>query len=764
MGIDTITRSLQVQQLNQDIIAENLANAGSSVDANGYLVHSLQEFNTASGSPIIINNGVQNFAIGTGPQVSQITRYRSLYLDGQIQQQSSVVGNDEILNSVLNQVNSIINSSATSTLSSALNNFAAAWQALGAAPVAPATDATNRQAVVAAGTAFADMARSQYSQLQTLEVNMDGQVTQTIGNINQLLQQLASINYQLNNSQGSNPNDLLDARDYALDQLSRLINIQTTFGNNGTANVFLGGLDLVNSYGAGSLTTNANNSHNPNLVSVSYQGPANPNSLMYYTPSTGPGVSAVTQVVDVTNMITGGNLAGELTARDVVLESYKDQVDQIATSVMNLTNTIHVSGFAADGTTSGLFFFVGTGGEDISVNAALINNTNLLAQSSTGTVNGVASPLPANKQIAQFLGNLPALLANNFAGSPSTVWSGVGALVNPNNPMATENFANTPAGAGSVTIDGVVINYNANTDSIAQLLQNINNNVPNVDAVFDYTNQQFFIFSNDPVQIQNGAGLPSFTGFTNIQNILVSSLKLNNSFAYTNPQINQNQALNSYNNTTAFRITPSTSGSFTINGTVVYSPVYVSAAIQPWTSKTTINAMSNQIFNAVPAVTAELWTDVSQTLPTFFGGNTNINAFTMTSSSPMEVVDTTGNFSVFTGLNANMPVNDLANSILANITNDVSNQQSVTTTAEDSLTQLNNAQDSLAGVATTSSGAGSVGVPLATIQEQAMQSLNVYNASLQVLNIMNEMLSDLIDIVGGSSSSTTFQTSQSSTS
>jgi hypothetical protein len=236
----------------------------------------------------------------------------------------------------------------------------------------------------------------------------------------------------------------------------------------------------------------------------------------------------------------------------------------------------------------------------------------------------------------------------------------------------------------------------------------------------------------------------------------VSSLKLNNSFAYTNPQINQNQALNSYNNTTAFRITPSTSGSFTINGTVVYSPVYVSAAVQPWTSKTTINAMSNQIFNAVPAVTAELWTDVSQTLPTFFGGNTNINAFTMTSSSPMEVVDTTGNFSVFTGLNANMPVNDLANSILANITNDVSNQQSVTTTAQDALTQLNNAQAEVAGVATTSSGTGSYGVSLAALQEQAMQSLNVYNASLQVLNIMNQMLSDLIEVVGGNTSSTTF--------
>jgi flagellar hook-associated protein 1 FlgK len=344
MSIDTITRGLYIQQLNQNIIASNLAQ--TYLDSNGYLMNSMQQLNVMEGPSVFLGGGTTGLmAVGTGPLAQSITRLRNSFLDSQIQQESSIVGKSEIINNVLNQVNTILNGSA-GTVDAAITNFANAFAALAPSPQSIAL----RSTVVNDGVAFANLAHNQYNQLQNLQQNLSSQVAGTVSDINGILQQLSSLNKQLLNSSGTNVNSLLDARDYALDRLSRLINIQTSFGTAGTANVFLAGssLSLVDSAGAGILQTDVMNPHDPSLADVTIQSS-----------------EGTVTMNDASNWIIGGNLGGELQARNVVLESYKNQLDQITTSVMNVSNLLHQSGYAANGVTTGTVFFTGTGAQDI---------------------------------------------------------------------------------------------------------------------------------------------------------------------------------------------------------------------------------------------------------------------------------------------------------------------------------------------------------------------------------------------------------------
>jgi hypothetical protein len=136
--------------------------------------------------------------------------------------------------------------------------------------------------------------------------------------------------------------------------------------------------------------------------------------------------------------------------------------------------------------------------------------------------------------------------------------------------------------------------------------------------------------------------------------------------------------------------------------------------------------------------------------------NTNTQTLTLYNYSPqpMNIVDNSGNFTAFTGLNGNITLGTMASGLLSQISSDVSGQQALTTEASNSLTQLNNAQANIAGVATTS---GQPGVPIQTIEEQATQEMIAYNALLEVLNVMNEMYSDLVGIISSSTPSGSFQ-------
>ena len=74
------------------------------------------------------------------------------------------------------------------------------------------------------------------------------------------------------------------------------------------------------------------------------------------------------------------------------------------------------------------------------------------------------------------------------------------------------------------------------------------------------------------------------------------------------------------------------------------------------------------------------------------------------------------------------------------------------TQASDALTQLNNEQANIAAVSPgTVSGVTPPGVPIASIQQKAMEAMITYNAMLQVMQVIDQMYADLVGIIGSSS-------------
>lgn len=761
LGIETITRGLFIQELNQNITASNLAKKYQ--DPNGYLISSRQRVNVMEAPSLFFGSMGGRIAVGTGPLVQQITRLRNSFLDTRIQQESSVLGRAEILTNMLNQVDGIINTTGA-TIDKALTDLATAWTDLATNALGP-LDIGLRSAVVNGGVAFATLAHNQFTQLENLQKNLNSQVSGTVDDINQILKQLSLYNTELMRSPGVNVNDLLDARDYALARLSRLVNTQVNFRTNGVVDVYLGSsnLSLVDGAGAAILQVSVMNPHNTGLSNVTIQSSEGTFTLP-----------------DASRFITGGNLAGELYARDVVVEGYKSQLDQVVTAVMNVTNAFHSSGYAANGTTTGTNFFTGVSAQDIMVNAGLVTDPTkaLLAASSRYGAAAAAT----NGEIASFIGDIRNVLANNFMASRVAVnIGGFGSptLIDPTQPLsynvhtvlngsgAGTNFtswATGPAANGTFNVNSTTGSWVSATDSIETILTAINAADPNLKAVFNYTQQQFYVLSNNPINITNAVN--NFTNFTNLRNFLTSTIRMNNGFTPLEPRIDYTAALNSTlpgvapngPNSQAFRVTPGMSGSFVLNNvtftyyldvssTMIVDRVY-NGVNNPFAGapslQTLFNAISTNPWAPNPAVNAIF--NTFTTNPTI----TTLNqTATLVSTRPIQILDSTGNFTVFTGFDGNTPIGNLSSGILTQISSDLSAQTIVKNQSSAALDQLNTAQADLAAV---SYSASDPGVPFETEQENAVKALIAFNASLQVMQVLNQMYADLVSIVGGAPS------------
>jgi flagellar hook-associated protein FlgK len=804
-GINTTLNGLLVQQAEQNVLADNIAKTGSYVDANGYVMTTEQQLNVTQGAPYIFNTSNGNLALGTGPLLQSITRMRDSFLDTQIQQQSQIVGKEQVLANTLSQVQAILNGSPTTTLGFAVTQLGSAFSALATAtaPVnaaaiqlnadtaagAPAATiaadqaaltaaqanpaiAAAQQAAVNAGVAFASMANGQYSQLKNLQSDMNNQVQQDVTSVNNLLQQINQVNQALLNSPGSNQNDLLDARDYDVTLLSRLANVQAVYGSNGTASVYLSGLALVNSSGAATLSTNVENPHNPGLVDITVQSP-----------------QGTITFDDASSLITGGELAGDLQARDGVIQTYMQQVDQISFSVSQLANLIYSSGYVpgstTPGSTTGINFFVGgaiqtpnttniaqtpnpanspivngslqvgASAADIGVNAALVSDPGDLAYSS-------AYGNFVNNEVATALGELPNLLTNNFVASNGSV----GVNVDPGTVLGANGSFNPVSGSGTLSIDSnTPVNYNNATDSIYSVLSSINANNNNVVALFNYNAQQVLIFSNSPINMTDSNGTNGFMQGMQLNEVLTSSIRMNNGFAPTDPQIDPSTGMYTTpanlgiappvpvpytaGNATAFRVTPSQTGTFTVNG-VKISFSNMNPALNPSaTVPTTLTQIANAIQTGGNPITFAIGASFNipdQQFILTLGPNSGTPPGS--SLSPIQVSDLTGNFSVFTGLNASVSADSLASNLSSEVGAATQNATTLFSQANDALTQLNNEQANI-GTLTTASGStpGTAGTPVSLVEEQAMQALVAYNASLEMLQIQNQMFSDLLNVV-----------------
>jgi flagellar hook-associated protein 1 len=233
-GLQTSLRGLIAQQTLLDTAGHNISNAST----DGY---SRQKVNLGASTALTISTQGSvspTGQLGSGVDVTSFSRVRDQFLDSQYRAQNTGLQQQKARADGLNSAELSLSEPGTSGVSAALDDF---WTAWGALEKSPDLDAA-KQTVISKGEALTDSIHSVRAQMIAAQQDAQAQydsLTGPQGDIAQAATQLAGLNKSIASylTNGDSPNDLMDARDKLLDQLSGYGQISVAQLPSGSINV-----------------------------------------------------------------------------------------------------------------------------------------------------------------------------------------------------------------------------------------------------------------------------------------------------------------------------------------------------------------------------------------------------------------------------------------------------------------------------------------------------------------------------------------------
>jgi flagellar hook-associated protein 1 FlgK len=216
-GLQTSLRGLLAQQTLLDTAGHNISNAST----DGY---SRQKVNLAASAALTVSTqGSANPSgqLGSGVDVTSFSRVRDTFLDSQYRAQNTALQQQQAKADGLNNAELSLAEPGDSGVSAALDAF---WTSWGSLQQSPDLDAA-KQTVISKAAGLTDSIQSVRSQMVAAQQDAQAQydsITGPQGDIAQAATQLAGLNKSIAAylTNGDSPNDLMDARDKLLDQLS----------------------------------------------------------------------------------------------------------------------------------------------------------------------------------------------------------------------------------------------------------------------------------------------------------------------------------------------------------------------------------------------------------------------------------------------------------------------------------------------------------------------------------------------------------------
>jgi len=370
-------QALDATQAALDATSNNIANANTPGYTREVAQLSENEENLSGGN-----------VSGGGVTLEGVESVRDELLNLQIQQQTSLQNSADTVSSGLQSVQTLF-SSTGNDIASALSAFSSSLAQLSASP----TSTSAQESVLTAGQNLAQSFNTTANGLTTAQSAADQQVTETVGQINSLTQQIAQLNAQLSPSVMSTQNGgtIEDQRDELVQQLSTLTGVSVTQSSDGEVITTGNGTPLV--MGGQS-----------------------------YNLQTSTGSNGFQQVLDsdgnnITSDISGGQLGGAIQVRDQVIPGFLSSLNTLASQFASSFNAAQEKGYDSSGNAGQAFFSVPTGiaGAAAGITVALTSGSQVAASSdgSSGSNGNVA--------------NLSAALTNNLPSgqSPATAYANI---------------------------------------------------------------------------------------------------------------------------------------------------------------------------------------------------------------------------------------------------------------------------------------------------------------------------------------------------
>ncbi|WP_017244648.1 flagellar hook-associated protein FlgK [Stutzerimonas stutzeri] len=295
---------LAASKTQLSITGHNITN----VNTPGY---SRQDATQATRSPQFSGAGY----IGSGTTLVEVRRSYSEFLTSQLRSSTSLSADVEAYKSQINQLDSLL-AGTTTGITPSLQKFFSALQTAAEDPA----NIPARQLVLAEAEGLARRFNTVYDRLSEQNNFTNKQMSAVTDQVNRLAGSIGSLNeaIAIAAANGKQPNDLLDARDEAVRQLSGYIGVTVVPQDDSSFNVFIGsGQPLV----VGSKVAR--------LEVVPGQGDPNRHEVQFISGGSRQGI---------TSQITGGELGGLIRYREEVLDSTMNSLGRLALSVSDQVN------------------------------------------------------------------------------------------------------------------------------------------------------------------------------------------------------------------------------------------------------------------------------------------------------------------------------------------------------------------------------------------------------------------------------------------
>lgn len=191
---------------------------------------------------------------GTGVEVTEIVNTRDSYYDYKYRKSTTTLGYYDTAKYYMNSIEDYlyVKDEKSGGLSTSLDSFFKSLINM----TTDSTDTTKRAETAGYADALGEYARKMSTNLQTLQNDINTEISSTVKQINAYAEQLAALTKQINSLEvyGNQANDLRDQRARILDELSQLADVEVTEKNPETGNglhqyiVALGGNILVDTY------------------------------------------------------------------------------------------------------------------------------------------------------------------------------------------------------------------------------------------------------------------------------------------------------------------------------------------------------------------------------------------------------------------------------------------------------------------------------------------------------------------------------------
>lgn len=253
--------------------------------------------------------------IGSGSQVVDVRRLASGFLTDQLRSATSQNAEVSAFKDQIEQLDALLSDSTTG-ISPALQSFFASLQTAAQNP----SGNEGREALLAQAQGLSKTFNTLYDQLDKQNTLINQQLGSLATQVNNLAKSVASYNDAIakGRASGSEPNDLIDARDEVVRKISEMVGVQAVSQDDGSMSLFIGtGQPLVVGTSVSTLRavpgTNDPSRYQLELV----KGDA---------------------VQNVTSQITGGEIGGLIAYRDTALDGTYNKLGQLALTFADTIN------------------------------------------------------------------------------------------------------------------------------------------------------------------------------------------------------------------------------------------------------------------------------------------------------------------------------------------------------------------------------------------------------------------------------------------